>query len=127
MSETWKPIAGYEGSYEVSSLGRIKSLPRKGAGGRILKAHLSKDGYPVVTLCVSNRKLTRPVHHFVASAFIGKPDTRVEVNHKNFDKTDNRHDNLEWITHADNLRHAMAHFPLMNIATRFNLINNNST
>ena len=102
MMEEWRAVPGYEGLYEVSSYGRVKSLKRykSNNGGiplikeRILKPYNDKKGYLNVRLRNKNFK----VHRLVAQAFIPNPNNLPQVNHKNEDKSDNRVDNLEWCT-----------------------------
>ena len=111
--EVWKDIKGYEGVYQVSNLGRVRSLDRinaKGAkiNGVILKQHDSGNGYLYVTLSEGSRKNKRNhyVHRLIATHFIEESKTEgKEVNHKDGDKTNNRVDNLEWVTHAKNIVH----------------------
>ena len=101
-NETWKDIKGYEGIYQVSNLGRVKSLPVKSKTkyfkGGILKTSVDKVGY----VCVSLSRKTYKVHRLVAEAFIDNPYDYRCVNHKDEDKTNNRVDNLEWCTHKYN-------------------------
>ena len=100
--EEWKSIPGYEGLYEVSSYGRVKSLERykSNNGGiqlikeKILKPHNTKKGYLTVQF---HNKIFK-VHRLVAQAFIPNPDNLPMVNHKDEDKTNNNVDNLEWCT-----------------------------
>lgn len=112
MTEIWRPIGGFEDVYEVSSLGRVRrikphSVARWGrAWPRLLKPGKSTDGYPQVNLEGQCRK----VHRLVAEAFIGPRPDGMEVNHKNFDKTDARVENLEYVTKPENIRHAFG-FP----------------
>lgn len=110
MNETWKPVVGYEGLYEISSHGRVRSnhaSPRR-ASPFLKDANLR--GYRMVMLCKGDG--TKPksalIHRLVALAFLGEPPPvkRPTVNHKNMDKADNRVENLEWLSHADNNRHA---------------------
>lgn len=99
MEEKWKTIKEYEGLYEVSNLGRVRSLKRATTSGKILKPHPNRCGYLQVTLCKDNIKKTRRIHRLVASAFVDNNDPINNViNHKNEDKRDNRAENLEWCT-----------------------------
>ena len=110
MEEVWKDIEGYEGLYQVSNYGRIKSLSRIDARGhkrkeKILKLIHDKDGYLLVNLYKNNKVKIHSVHRVVAQAFIPNPDNLPEVNHKidNFEhRSDNRVENLEWCTHEYN-------------------------
>ena len=109
--EIWKDIEGFEGLYQVSNLGRVKSL---GNGltwktERILKTVRTKDGYLKLVLSKNNVRKYFRVHRLVAQAFIPNPDNLPEVNHKNEDKTDNRVENLEWCTLDYNIRYG-THF-----------------
>ena len=111
--ETWKDIKGYEGLYQVSNLGRIKSLERKVPNGngkyrlhkeRILKGGLFTRGYLGVVLCKESKNVSRTIHQLVAESFLNhKPNGHnLIVNHINFNKTDNRLENLEIISNRDN-------------------------
>lgn len=104
MEEIWKPVVGYEGFYEVSNLGRVKSLhcnPAKiiaqtGRPNHYLSVHLSKNG-----------KATRKnVHRLVAMAFVSNPSNKLQVNHINGNRADNRAENLEWVTGSENIKHS---------------------
>lgn len=114
MKENWKEIVNYEGLYEVSDMGRIKSMCRwcwNGHGRflrkeKIKKVH-KKDYYRVQLSSHNVRKLFL-VHRLVAQAFIGDCPEEEEVNHKNGVKTDNRIENLEYVTKSENSKHAVA-------------------
>lgn len=98
---------GWEGWYEVSSLGAVRRVrPGKGARCRVLRAALSKRGYMVVALCRHGKPELKTVHRLVAMAFISNPENKREVNHLNHDRTDNCVANLEWTTPTENQRHS---------------------
>ena len=110
MKEIWKPVVGYEGFYEVSNMGRVKSLERKDCLGRavkerILKQTVTHDGYLVVGLYAGGKLKTLKVHRLVCEAFNDNRDEKPEVNHINENKTDNRACNLEWCTRRENVNH----------------------
>lgn len=113
-NEIWRPIAGYEGLYEISSHGRVKSLSRRDARGalrreKFLKPGTTTDGYKQVSLNLDGKARPFLVHRLVASAFLDNPDALPIVNHKNGARTDNRADNLEWCTQLHNVRHSIEH------------------
>lgn len=101
ITETWKPVVGYESHYFVSDQGRVRNK-----GGRILALRLRRDGYPHVALCDSNRPCQRATHRLVAEAFLGPCAPGYEVNHKNGVRSDPRLDNLEYVTRSENNIHA---------------------
>lgn len=117
MTEIWKDIEGYEGQYQVSNLGRVKSLERYVVAKhnsisrrkeKILRAGKTPDGYLTVALSKNNILRTYPVHRLVAMAFLADSDmSKTQVNHINGKKTDNNVENLEWVTQKENLRHAI--------------------
>lgn len=99
MEEEWKSVVGFEGLYEVSSCGRIKSLARFWVRNeRILKTHLDRDGYVCIILTANKVQYNKRVHRLVAEAFIPNPDNLPFINHRNEVKSDNRIENLEWCT-----------------------------
>jgi hypothetical protein len=115
MKEIWKDIKGYEGLYQVSNLGRVKSLARrvnsmsdKGrfVRERILKQVVTEAGYARVCLCKENIEKTVSVHRLVAIMFLKNPENKPEVNHKDGVKLNNYIDNLEWCTNSENGKHA---------------------
>lgn len=98
MVEEWRPIKGYEGLYEVSSLGRVKSLNYRGSGAcKIFTGSPDKDGYLRTVLRNPVKKYVR-IHRLVAEAFIPNPTRLPLVNHLDEDKQNNCVDNLEWCT-----------------------------
>lgn len=95
--ERWKDIIGYEGLYQVSNLGRVRSLGNKTHPGiHLMKLIISKFGYVVIKLCKDGKEKLLKVHRLVAKAFIPNPLNLPHINHINEDKTDNRVSNLEW-------------------------------
>jgi len=107
IPEVWKPVIGYEGWYSISNLGRVrrdKSIS-SGKAGHINKNLTDAYGYAVTFLCANAHARQYKVHRLVAAAFIGPCPAGWTVNHKNRIKADNRPENLEYMTHADNMRH----------------------
>ena len=103
MEEIWKDKKGYEGHYQVSNWGRVKSI--KFGKEKILKLIKDKDGYLQVTLCKNNIKKVYKVHRLVAEAFIDNTDNLPQVNHKDENKLNNNVDNLEWCDRLYNVRY----------------------
>ena len=110
----WKDIEGYEGLYQISTHGQIKSLPKKHRYGskseKILKEGKTKaqrEGktYPTVMLCKDGIVSEYKIHRLVAQTFIPNPEKKPTVNHKNGIKNDNRVDNLEWATQSEQNYH----------------------
>lgn len=103
MEEIWRPIKNYEGLYEVSNLGRVKSLNYRRTGKEeILKNTKNKNGYLVVCLFKNGNKKTFCIHRLVAEAFIPNPDNLPCVDHINTIKTKNEVTNLRWVTYEEN-------------------------
>ena len=104
--EEWKDIEGYEGLYQVSNLGRVKSLNYLHTGKeQILKNRLQNNNYLFVYLCKNSIKKNCSVHRLVAKAFLENPNNYPCVNHIDEDKTNNNINNLEWCTHKHNINH----------------------
>lgn len=114
MKEIWKDIKGYEGLYQISSFGNVKSLDRyiinkNGDKQFFPKKYLTQgfsNGYLKVTLSKNNKQKTFRVHILVAKAFIPNHKNKSEVNHIDGNKSNNRIDNLEWNTRSENELHA---------------------
>lgn len=121
-AEEWRAVVGYEGYYEVSNLGRVRSLDREQAQknrgvlvlytlkGRILRpamGHGRGHAYLKVSLTRNNRKKEGMIHRLVLEAFVGPPPEGYVANHKNGIRDDNRPANLEWVTTQRNTQHAI--------------------
>lgn len=109
----WRDVVGYEGSYQVSSHGEVRSVDRRSTTiygikrsltGKVLSPTVSKKGYSIVSLFVT-KKINAYVHRLVARAFLGEFNG-LEVNHKNGIKTDNRLGNIELVSHQENVKHS---------------------
>lgn len=120
MDEIWKDIAGFENMYQVSNLGRVKSLPRPKpvtvfnkarikimTKERIIGGSSEKDGYIQINLRKNGKIKKCRIHRLVAEAFLPHIEGCDVVNHKNGIKNDNRLSNLEWCTGKQNVHHAM--------------------
>ena len=107
--EVWRDIEGYEGKYQVSNKGRVKSLNYHRSGKEvILKQCKSKDGYLKVCLFKNGKETTFSVHRIVALAFINNYNNCPEINHKDEDKTNNCVENLEWCDRKYNVNYGSA-------------------
>ena len=115
--EIWKDVVGFEGFYQVSSHGRVKSLDRHVLGkagllylqrSMIKIQKLNRLGYSTLHLCINSVNKIFSVHRLVAKAFIPNPENKPQVNHIDSIRDNNHVDNLEWCTHIENIRHSWA-------------------
>jgi hypothetical protein len=106
--EQWRPATGFEGWYEVSSMGRVRrSRPGKATYvGKILKLHTRKSGHQTVSLRSCGRDRQTEIHRLVAAAFIGACPSGKEVNHIDGKPAHNVPENLEYVTRSENVKHA---------------------
>ena len=101
--EIWKSIKSYEGLYEISSLGRVKSLNYRGTGKeKVLKNIEDYKGYLTVCLTKNGKQKKFKIHRLVAETFIPNPESKPCIDHINTIKNDNRIKNLRWVTHKEN-------------------------
>lgn len=112
MTERWLPVVGYEGFYEVSNLGRVRSVDRQirhrdGSlhmyPSRVLKPSVTTNGYAYISVSVNKAQRSVAVHRLVATAFLGPAPDGMEVCHRNGDELDNRSENLRYGTHGSNV------------------------
>lgn len=105
MEEIWKDVEGYEGEYKVSNLGRIKSFKMKFGKQpteTIMQPQPEHTGYMRVCLVKNKKPKCVPVHRIVAETFIPNPENKPVIDHINGNRTDNRVENLRWVTHSEN-------------------------
>jgi len=117
MEEVWKDIMGYEGRYQISNYGRVKTLERYVMCGRgsnpikrkekLLKIKVNKNGYPYVDLSKDAQYTSFRVHRLVAIHFVNGFEEGLDVNHKDGIKLHNHYSNLEWCSRSQNLLHAL--------------------
>lgn len=113
MEEIWKPVVGYESYYEVSNLGKVRSISRtvklyrgeKFMEGKILSPRL-RNGYLAVELTVDGIEKTKSIHRLVAEVFCEKKDGCTVIDHIDANKLNNHSDNLEWVTYKENTNRA---------------------
>jgi hypothetical protein len=113
--EVWKDIKGYEGLYEISNLGRIKSMWRKKESqllfgfyqnGRIITTHTHKNKSIIVSLRKDSKHKRHYLHRLLAIAFIPNPHNKPCINHLDGNRSNNEMDNIEWCTYKENSEHA---------------------
>lgn len=111
VGEIWKSVDEFNGDFQISNMGRIKSMMlvkngKYSTGEKLLKTAILEDGYAKVAINRSGKIKKRSIHRLMALAFIPNPDNLPEVNHINTIKNDNRLENFEWITKLGNMQHA---------------------
>lgn len=118
IEEEWRSVKGFEGYYEISSFGRIKSLDRRVTfshhkntntliQGQLLKTHFNRRGYVIVGLKKEGKHYPKKIHRLVAEAFIENDQNLPQINHKDGIKLSNSSVNLEWCTNTENRDHAI--------------------
>lgn len=100
--EIYRDVKGYEGIYQVSNLGNVKSV----RNNKILKQTNHRYGYKLVSVSVGGKHKELTVHRLVAQAFIPNESKLRDVNHIDGNKTNNNVENLEWVSHSDNIKHS---------------------
>lgn len=111
MKEQWKEIKGNRETYEVSSLGNVRTKDREGARGQRIKGHIlsqrdNSNGYLRCDMNVDGKTKSHLIHRLVAEKFIPNPDNKLFVNHIDGNKHNNSVNNLEWCTRSENEKHA---------------------
>ncbi len=114
--EIWKDIKGYEGLYQVSTLGRVRSFDRYVKNrmsnknikrGKVLTPCTNRNGYKQLNLIINTKKKPKTIHRLVAETFISNPENKPCVNHIDGNKKNNNVKNLEWVTYSENTIHAL--------------------
>ncbi len=115
MEEIWKEVKEYEELYEISNTGKLRSkdraiLKRNGVtqyrNGILIALNTNSDGYLQGKLCKEGKTKTVKIHRLVAEHFLPNPNNLPEVNHKDYDRTNNNVNNLEWSSHKENIQHS---------------------
>ena len=107
MSEVWKDIPVYDGIYEASTLGRIRSK----VTGRLAHTFKSEKGYIVAKIFLNGQCKNEKIHRLVAMTFLPNPNNLPQVNHKDYNRANNNVDNLEWCTCEQNIQHSLINLP----------------
>lgn len=107
MAEIWKDIENFEGLYQISSKGRIRRITK--TRKKLLKLYLDIKigGYYTATLCKNSKRTNVKVHQIVAKHFIANPENKPQIDHINANRTDNRVENLRWVTHKENMNNPL--------------------
>lgn len=133
MKEIWRSIKGYEGYYEVSNIGRIRSLDREiifsdgrvqHRNGKIKKQTINDDGYLTVKLSKDSIDVRVAVHILVGKAFVNGYFDGAEINHIDCIRTNNNAENLEWVTHTDNILYSIEKGNHVSVSANYNGENN---
>ena len=106
MEEIWKPIKNYEGLYEISNIGRIKTLKFSGGDKPKIMSPYDVHGYKRIRIFKNKKQRSTSIHRLVAEAFLPNPLNKPFVNHKDGNKSNNVVTNLEWATESENVAHA---------------------
>ena len=110
--EIWKDVIGYEGIYQVSNFGNVRSLNWRNTGKiKNLSIRINNDGYCLVNLSGDSKCKSKTVHRLVATAFLKNPNNYLEINHIDENKLNNCVSNLEWCTHKENVRKFIGNHP----------------
>lgn len=107
QNEIWKDITGYEGLYQVSNFGNVKSI----RNNIILKPNIKQNGYYRVSLSINSKIKEANIHALVALMFIDNPENKPTVNHKDLNKLNNHVSNLEWATYKEQVQHLLEFKP----------------
>ena len=109
-NEQWNPVNGTNSRYLISNLGRLVSTDHRGSGKvQLMNPALDANGYLRTVIIKNGRYITVKMHRLVAEAFVQNFMNKPQVNHINHVRTDNRAENLEWVTHRENIDHMMKH------------------
>jgi len=107
MQEEWRSVVGYEGLYEVSNMGRVRSLKECRGKSNIILKHNINNGYSHIDLYKNSSRQHSKIHRLVAQAFIPNPENKYDVNHIDSNRSNNIISNLEWVTRKENMEHCI--------------------